>query len=108
MALASFPPPQARNSQENRFHGRDDSDKDVAEDRVHQFGVCAGLRHARAKGKRLGRPRKPIDADQIKAMRAAGLSWRAIARRFGLSVGTVFAAAQHRKDIGYAQQVADD
>jgi DNA invertase Pin-like site-specific DNA recombinase len=69
--------------------------------------VRAGLRHARAKGKRLGRPRKPIDADQIKAMRAAGASWRAIARRFGLSVGTVFAAAQHRKDIGCAERVVD-
>jgi DNA invertase Pin-like site-specific DNA recombinase len=70
--------------------------------------VRAGLRHARLKGKRLGRPRKPIDTDQIKAMRATGVSWRAIARRFGLSVGTVFAAAQNRQDIGCARRVADD
>jgi DNA invertase Pin-like site-specific DNA recombinase len=55
--------------------------------------IRAGLRHARAKGKRLGRPRKSIDVTQIKSMRAAGASWRAIARRFGLSVGTVFSAA---------------
>jgi DNA invertase Pin-like site-specific DNA recombinase len=56
--------------------------------------VRAGLRHARAKGKRLGRPKKPVDAAQIKSMRAAGDSWRAIARKLGVSVGTVFAAAR--------------
>src|ERR1700730_10358953 len=56
--------------------------------------VRAGLRHARAKGKRLGRPRKPMNLDQIKAMRAAGDSWRTISRKLDVSVGTVFAAAQ--------------
>jgi DNA invertase Pin-like site-specific DNA recombinase len=56
--------------------------------------VRAGLRHARSKGKQLGRPKKSIDKDQINAMRVAGLSWRAIARKQGVSVGTVFAAAK--------------
>ena len=56
--------------------------------------VRAGLRHARAKGKRLGRPKKSADSTQIRSMRAAGASWRVIARRMGVSVGTVFAAAQ--------------
>lgn len=56
--------------------------------------VRAGLRHARAKGKRLGRPKKSVDADQITSLRAAGASWRTIARKMGVSVGTVFAAAQ--------------
>jgi DNA invertase Pin-like site-specific DNA recombinase len=56
--------------------------------------VRAGLRHARAKGKRLGRPRKSIDVVQITSMRSAGASWRAIARKLGVSVGSVFAAAK--------------
>jgi|SRR5579864_6790385 len=58
--------------------------------------VRAGLRHARAKGKKLGRPRKSIDAEQIKSMRNAGVSWRVIARKLGVSVGSVFAAAKNR------------
>jgi DNA invertase Pin-like site-specific DNA recombinase len=56
--------------------------------------VRAGLRHARAKGKRLGRPKKSIDPVQITSLRAAGHSWRKIAREMGVSVGTVFAAAR--------------
>jgi DNA invertase Pin-like site-specific DNA recombinase len=56
--------------------------------------VRAGLRHARAKGKHLGRPKKSIDVAQIKSMRAAGASWRVIARKLSVSVGSVFAAAK--------------
>ena len=56
--------------------------------------VRAGLRHARSKGKQLGRPKKLIDPVQVRSMRAAGLSWRVIARKLGLSVGTVFASSQ--------------
>jgi|SRR5579884_232430 len=54
-----------------------------------QERVCAGLRHARAKGKRLGRPRKPLDHDRIAELRASGASLRAIAREVGTSVGSV-------------------
>jgi DNA invertase Pin-like site-specific DNA recombinase len=56
--------------------------------------VRAGLRHARANGKQLGRPKKAIDVVQVKSLRAAGTSWRAIARKLGVSVGSVFAAAR--------------
>ena len=56
--------------------------------------VRAGLRHARAKGKRLGRPKKFVDRAQIATLRASGNSWRTISREMGVSVGTVFAAAQ--------------
>src|ERR1700729_1791433 len=52
--------------------------------------VRAGLRHARAKGKRLGRPKKSLDPAQVRSLRAAGESWRTIARKTGASVGTVF------------------
>jgi DNA invertase Pin-like site-specific DNA recombinase len=62
--------------------------------------VRAGLRHARAKGKRLGRPKKLVDAAQIASMRAAGTSWRTISRNMGVSVGTVFAAAQEGHESG--------
>jgi len=55
--------------------------------------VRAGLRHARAKGKRLGRPKKSVDAAQIVSLRADGTSWRGIAKKMGVSVGTAFAAS---------------
>jgi DNA invertase Pin-like site-specific DNA recombinase len=40
------------------------------------------------------RPKKLVDAAQIKSMRTAGSSWRTISRTLDVSVGTVFAAAQ--------------
>jgi DNA invertase Pin-like site-specific DNA recombinase len=61
--------------------------------------VRAGLRNAKAKGKRLGRPTKPVDVARINSLRASGHSWRTIAGMMRLSVGTVYAAArsQHVK-----------
>jgi DNA invertase Pin-like site-specific DNA recombinase len=56
--------------------------------------VISGLAHARAKGKRLGRPTKRVDVDKINALRASGHSWRSIARAMKLSVGTVYAATR--------------
>jgi DNA invertase Pin-like site-specific DNA recombinase len=55
--------------------------------------VRAGLRNARAKGKRLGRPRVALDADRVRELRGQGLSWPAVARELGVSVGTAYAAA---------------
>jgi DNA invertase Pin-like site-specific DNA recombinase len=60
--------------------------------------VRAGLRNARAKGKRLGRPKVDVDVAQIESLRASGHSWRTIARKLGLSVGTVHAAARSQKE----------
>src|ERR1700731_1549125 len=45
--------------------------------------VKAGLRNARAKGKRLGRPCVVVDRSRIAALRARGCSWRTIARQVG-------------------------
>ena len=59
-------------------------ERNLIVERVH-----SGLRHARAKGKRLGRPRKTVDAVRIAALRKNGKSWRTIAREMKLSVGTV-------------------
>jgi DNA invertase Pin-like site-specific DNA recombinase len=55
--------------------------------------VRSGLRNARAKGKTLGRPKKGVNVSRIKELRASGASWRKIANTMGLSVGTVYAAA---------------
>ena len=51
--------------------------------------VRAGLRNARAKGKKLGRPKRILNAQQISALRAQGLGWKAIAADMGVGVGTV-------------------
>jgi DNA invertase Pin-like site-specific DNA recombinase len=50
--------------------------------------VKAGLRNARAKGKRLGRPRVLVDAARIGALRAHGRSWREIVVEMGISKGS--------------------
>jgi DNA invertase Pin-like site-specific DNA recombinase len=50
--------------------------------------VRAGIRNARAKGKRLGRPRVAVDACRIAALRAQGHSWGAIRRETGIAKGT--------------------
>ena len=47
--------------------------------------VRAGLRNARAKGKKLGRPGKTVNVGEIAALRAAGKSWRAISNQTGIS-----------------------
>lgn len=52
--------------------------------------VRAGLRNARAKGVRLGRPRSNVDPLLVGSLRAQGASWRVIAARLGVSVGTAF------------------
>jgi len=54
-----------------------------------QERVKAGLRNARAKGKRLGRPRVPVDEIRVLALRASGMPWRAIAKEMGVGMGTV-------------------
>ena len=51
--------------------------------------VKAGLRNARAKGKRLGRPRKVLDKAKIVALRAQGFDWKRIAAELGFGVGTI-------------------
>jgi DNA invertase Pin-like site-specific DNA recombinase len=56
--------------------------------------VKAGLRNARAKGKKLGRPRLKVDESRVKALRDSGASWRAIAQQLDLTLGTVRRASQ--------------
>jgi DNA invertase Pin-like site-specific DNA recombinase len=56
--------------------------------------VRAGLRNARAKGKILGRPRKKIDLTEVKRLRSAGSSWRAVGVALGVSAATAFCSVR--------------
>jgi DNA invertase Pin-like site-specific DNA recombinase len=59
-------------------------EKDTIRERVR-----AGLRNARAKGKKLGRPRAAVDAARIGRLHAQGRSLREIAGELGCSRGLV-------------------
>src|SRR5271157_3277758 len=65
-----------------------------------QERVKAGLRHARSKGKRLGRPTIVVDRSRIASLRAQGRGWKAIAPEMKLGVGTVLRAAQQSGRLG--------
>jgi len=54
--------------------------------------VRAGLRNARAKGRKLGRPRKPLDASKLTSMRSAGASWRVVGAALGVAPATALHA----------------
>jgi DNA invertase Pin-like site-specific DNA recombinase len=62
-----------------------------------QERVKAGLRNARAKGKRIGRPRIAADGRRVVILRKAGRSWSEICRVMGLSKGTAQRACQAHK-----------
>ena len=53
-----------------------------------QERVRAGIRNARAKGKRLGRPRVVVDASRVASLRTRGDSWSQIQAGLGVSKGT--------------------
>jgi DNA invertase Pin-like site-specific DNA recombinase len=56
--------------------------------------VRSGLAAAKAKGKRLGRPRTVVDAAKVSALRASGASWREVSEQMGIGVGTACRALQ--------------
>ena len=64
--------------------------------------VRAGLRNARAKGKRLGRPPVNLDCSQIAQLRAEGCSIRQIAENLGVSRSLVHKTLANRGQIGAA------
>jgi DNA invertase Pin-like site-specific DNA recombinase len=61
-----------------------------------QERVKAGLRNAKSKGVRLGRPRVFVSESRIDALRASGASWRAIAKELGIALGTLHRTAKGR------------
>jgi len=52
--------------------------------------VRAGLRNAKAKGQRLGRPTIQVDTALIHSLRAKGRSYKMIGAELGISTGTAF------------------
>lgn len=50
--------------------------------------VRSGLAAARARGKRLGRPRVAVDALKVTRLRAQGRSWASISSELGIGKGT--------------------
>jgi DNA invertase Pin-like site-specific DNA recombinase len=65
-----------------------------------QERVRAGLRNARAKGRRLGRPRVIVDTYRIAFLRAQGRSWAQIKDETGISKGTAQRAVAGLPKIG--------
>jgi len=65
--------------------------------------VRAGMARARAEGKRIGRPTRPVDLEELRRLRGQGLSIRQVARAVGVPSSTVAKrlagqAAQTRSD----------
>ena len=70
--------------------------------------VRSGIAAARARGKRVGRPRRDVDVARVAALRAEGLSWREVGRVLGVGVATVRAAFQDRaKNLSESVSVSD-
>ena len=57
-----------------------------------QERVRAGMRNAKAKGKRLGRPRVFVSTIEVQRLRTEGMGWKRIAAQLGVGVGTVMKA----------------
>ncbi len=61
--------------------------------------VIMGLQRAKAQGKRIGRPAARLDAGELQRLREEGLSYRAIAKRCGVSHPTVMALLNGKKPL---------
>jgi DNA invertase Pin-like site-specific DNA recombinase len=59
--------------------------------------VTAGIRNARAKGKRLGRPSRCVDGERLAELQASGMSLRQIAATLKIGYGTVRERLQNRE-----------
>lgn len=54
----------------------------------------AGIRRARSEGKTLGRPRVNASSEEVRALRAEGLSWARISKKLGIARSTAQSYAQ--------------
>ena len=61
--------------------------------------VKAGLRNARAKGRKFGRPRVQIDAARVAELRRDGLSWSQVCQSLSVSKGTAQRSVARRAEI---------
>ena len=57
--------------------------------------VQAGLKHAQAKGKKLGRPKVAVDTSKVMQLRAEGQSIARIAKQLGVSTGTIHSSMKN-------------
>jgi DNA invertase Pin-like site-specific DNA recombinase len=71
----------------DKFASIAEFERELIRDRVR-----SGIARARAKGRRLGRPRSEVDLNRLKTLRAAGCSWRTIADELGVAVSVAFKA----------------
>jgi DNA invertase Pin-like site-specific DNA recombinase len=62
--------------------------------------VRAGMKNAKAKGVKVGRPRTVVNASQIASLRSAGRSWSEVCAETGLSAGTAKRAAYNLSKRG--------
>ncbi len=82
-------------------------ERDIIRERVK-----AGVNRARSRGKRLGRPQKVFHRDQVKKLRAGGLSFRQIGKQLGISPTLAHRLSQnehgepHQKALAIQDQVA--
>ena len=65
-----------------------------------QERVRSGIRNARARGKRFGRPCIAVDTARIARLRASGASWSQISEQLGIGVGTAYRAFQKASKSG--------
>ena len=56
--------------------------------------VSAGIQAARARGKRIGRPRTYANPDKIRELRGQGMPWRQVSKHLGIGVGTAVRALE--------------
>jgi DNA invertase Pin-like site-specific DNA recombinase len=61
--------------------------------------VKAGLCNARAKGKRLGRPSKGVDAFKVIELRKQGLTWRRVGKQLGVAPRTALLSVTRSKTM---------
>ena len=61
--------------------------------------VKAGLRNAKANGKRLGRPKRAVDVRRVAGLRTQGFGWKKISREMGIGVGTLYRLAKEGSKI---------
>jgi DNA invertase Pin-like site-specific DNA recombinase len=62
--------------------------------------VIAGLNHAKAKGKKLGRPGVDLDPGKLNELRDQGLTMRTMADKLGVSLGLVHKTLSKCSSVG--------
>jgi DNA invertase Pin-like site-specific DNA recombinase len=62
--------------------------------------VKAGMKNAKAKGTRIGRPSKNLDLAAVATLRKQGASWRTISTQLGFGLATLHRAARGVPKLG--------